>query len=350
MILTLIGARPQFIKAAAVSQAFIEKGIEEVIVHTGQHYDERMSAIFWNELGIPKPQYNLEVGSGSHAVQTAHIMMRFEEVLQQLPKKPTGVLLYGDTNSTIAGALVAAKLHLPVIHIEAGLRSFNKKMPEEVNRIVTDQLSNLLFCPTVSSKEQLAKEGIVKDVHVSGDVMYDCFINFTELAKKAAAIPELENLTDFVLLTIHRPSNTDDPVVFTQIMQELEALDKKIIWPVHPRNKTSIQEFTIPDNVVLIEPLSYFQMLRALEKCILVVTDSGGLQKEAYWAKKQCITLREETEWIETLEGNWNQTYFKQRTIKQLADNKPNTNWTPLYGTGTAAKDIVAIIVNKYYH
>ncbi|MFT3748911.1 MAG: UDP-N-acetylglucosamine 2-epimerase (non-hydrolyzing) [Agriterribacter sp.] len=351
MIVTLIGARPQFVKAAVVSKAFIEQSIPEIIVHSGQHYDERMSNIFWEELGIPKPLYNLNIGSGSHAVQTAGMMVGLEQIINRLQEKPRAVLLYGDTNTTVAGSLVAAKLHIPIIHIEAGLRSFNKTMPEEVNRVVTDHLSDLLFCPSEASVKQLTKEGISQNVYNVGDVMYDSFLTFSALAKKLDPSDVVVNISlPFTLLTLHRPVNTDNKETLSQIFSQLALLPMQIIWPLHPRNRNHIKDLTIPENIQITDPFSYLEMLLMLEKCSAVVTDSGGLQKEAYWAKKPCFTLRSETEWVETLEGGWNRLISIQGDeLSEKFGIYPHSNWKPLYGNGKAANEIAAIIKKYYY-
>lgn len=351
MILTLIGARPQFVKAAVVSKAFIEKNIPETIVHSGQHYDERMSQIFWEELGIPKPLYNLNIGSGSHAVQTAGMMTGLEQIINEMKEKPKAVLLYGDTNTTVAGSLVASKLHIPVIHIEAGLRSFNRTMPEEINRVVTDHLSDILFCPSEESVRQLATEGINKNVYNVGDVMYDSFLTFSALAKKInPVITEVDTTASFTLLTLHRPSNTDSREQLSKILTSLGELPVPIIWPVHPRNRGHIREITLPANITITEPFSYLQMLLVLEKCSTVITDSGGLQKEAYWAKKPCITLRDETEWTETLEGGWNRLSNPgDGNLLKAYTNSPQQPWKPLYGEGRAAQKIAEIVAGYYY-
>lgn len=352
MILTLIGARPQFVKAAVVSKAFMERGLVEEIIHSGQHYDERLSQIFWDELGIPHPKYNLNVGSGTHAAQTAAMMTGLEDIILKLNEAPRAILVYGDTNTTVAGSLVASKLHIPVIHIEAGLRSFNRKMPEEINRVVTDHLSDLLFCPSESAITQLANEGITQNVFNVGDVMYDSFLTFSTIAKKLNT--ELNGINidaPFILLTLHRPSNTDRKDQLSKILNSLKQLPYNIIWPLHPRNREHIREINLPSNLTIIEPLSYFQMLLVLEKCNKVITDSGGLQKEAYWAQKPCITLREETEWIETLEGGWNQLASPANSDELLSmfSTLPAQPWKPLYGDGRASEKIAQIIADTYY-
>lgn len=349
-LLTVVGARPQFIKASVVSRAFHDANIKEVIVHTGQHYDLDMSEIFWTELDLPIPSVNLEVGSASHGLQTARIMERLESYLFDQPSFPDGLVLYGDTNSTIAGALVASKLHIPVIHIEAGLRSFNRKMPEEINRILTDHCSDLLFCSSETGSVQLQKEGISKGVFVSGDVMYDAQRTFQEIALKkmerSELIPDVEG--DYILATIHRPANTDDPERLEAIFKALGELDLPVVWPVHPRNQKQLAKHTLPANLITLKPVSYFGMIVLLKHCKKVMTDSGGLQKEAYWMQKQCITLRDETEWVETLEGGWNRLAGASTDeIITAYRSEPESIWQPLYGDGHAADFIAQRLMNE---
>jgi UDP-GlcNAc3NAcA epimerase len=350
MIVTIIGARPQFVKAAVVSRALRNIGLEEKIVHTGQHYDDKMSEVFWTELGIPAYDINLNVGSGTHAQQTAQMLVKIEQFLLENKERVKGVLLYGDTNSTIAGALVAAKLGVKIIHVEAGLRSFNRAMPEEINRIVTDQLSDILFCPSASSVTQLASEGIRNNVFDVGDVMYDAMLQFSTFAKST----ELAfSPGTFNLMTVHRPSNTDDVGNLNSIMSALAEEETSFLWPVHPRTRKVIEinKIAIPANVKLEEPLSYFEMLAALRSCHKVLTDSGGLQKEAYWMKKPCVTLREQTEWVETLHNNWNiLTGPDQAKITNaLRATVDESSWKPLYGNGRAAEEIASRIRQILY-
>lgn len=316
-LLTIVGARPQFIKAAPFSDVFRKKH-KEILVHTGQHYDSNMSDIFFAELGIPKPDYNLEVGSGSHGAQTGRMLERIEVLL--LKEKPDGVLVYGDTNSTLAGALTASKLHIPVIHVEAGLRSYNMLMPEEQNRVLTDHLSTLLFCPTKTAVENLAKEGITKGVYNTGDIMYDAVLRNFILAEQKYAngvwIAELrkgnKEITDlrekhYYLATIHRAENTDDPFRLREIFLALEKLDKPVLLPLHPRTRKMLEKLGLSlNNIIITQPVGYLLMLYLTANAYMVLTDSGGLQKEAYFLKTPCTTLREETEWIETLENGWN--------------------------------------------
>lgn len=325
MIITIIGARPQFVKAAVLSKEFTKCGISELIIHTGQHYDHNMSGVFFEELGLPGASFNLNSGSGTHAVQTAEILVGIENILIEKAAQVSHVLLYGDTNSTLAGALAAAKLNIPVIHVEAGLRSYNRTMPEEINRITTDHLSSILFCSSEEGKLNLRKEGIQNEVYISGDIMHDAFNIYSEVALGKLDIKNIlpENiLDDYVLLTIHRPVNTDSDEYLTEILSAFEKVDSNIVWPVHPRNRKNIQKLRIPQNVLLFEPFSYLEMMIVLNTCKKVITDSGGLQKEAYWAKKPCITIRSETEWVETLHNDWkicaaqSNRIFKRQWIK----------------------------------
>ncbi|MEX0857879.1 MAG: UDP-N-acetylglucosamine 2-epimerase (non-hydrolyzing) [Balneolaceae bacterium] len=348
-ILTIVGARPQFVKAAVVSKAMAEAGISERIVHTGQHYDHEMSTVFWEELGLPAPSVNLEVGSGNHGMQMGLIMQKLEEYIMDLDKYPDAVLVYGDTNSTLSGAIVASKLHIPVVHIEAGLRSFNREMPEEINRILTDHASDLLFCSSLKGVEQLKKEGITKNVFNAGDVMYNAVLTFSEIADRKYTLADVTHLKtgEFILATIHRPSNTDDPDNLKSIISAFGKLNQPVLWPVHPRNKSKLKDLIIPENLHLIDPVSYFKMLILLKNCSKVITDSGGLQKEAYWMKKLCITIREETEWVETLEGGWNilAGADEKKIISAVEKSDSISIWKPLYGEGNAAKKITEILI-----
>lgn len=327
-ILTIIGARPQIIKAAALSRAIknhFTQSIQEVIVHTGQHYDLNMSQVFFDELGIPAPDYNLEVGSASHGMQTAHMISGIEELLEK--EKPHYIILYGDTNSTLAGAIAASKIHIPVVHIEAGLRSFNKSMPEEVNRIVCDHVSSFLFTPTKTGYQNLLNEGFKENtgpftadkpgIFHCGDVMYDNSIFFSNIAEeKISILSELDLLNkDFILATIHRDHNTDNPLRLHAIFEALVeiALEKKIqvVLPLHPRTKKKMESLSteLKDrlnefvNIQIIPPVSFLEMIAIEKNAQLVVTDSGGVQKEAYYFHKPCVILRPETEWVEIIEA-----------------------------------------------
>jgi len=304
-VLSIIGARPQFIKVGIVNESLI-KGpkFNSVIVHTGQHYDENMSKIFFDELEISRPNYNLNIGSGSHGKQTAAMLSGIEEIL--IKEKPDWVLVYGDTNSTVAGSLAAAKLHIKTAHIEAGLRSFNRLMPEEINRIATDHISDLLFAPTKTAMDLLTKEGLESKSVFSGDVMFDSILYYEKLDNQKNKLNSITNLNDFYLATIHRQENTDDIERLQNIFSAFSELDSPVLLPIHPRTQKLLSQIKYSDNVKIIHPVSYLEMILLLKYCKKVLTDSGGLQKEAYFLKKQCVTLREETEWTETLENNWN--------------------------------------------
>lgn len=344
-IITIIGARPQFIKAAAVSNQF--KGtIEEILVHTGQHYDVNMSEVFFEELNIPKPKYHLNIGSGSHGAQTGEMLRAIEQVL--LDEKPDFVMVYGDTNSTLAGALAASKLLIPVIHVEAGLRSFNKAMPEEQNRILTDHLSSLLFVPTQTAVNNLKNEGITTGVHLVGDVMYDGILHFSQIAKEKSSILEQLQLeeNDFILSTIHRAENTNDPARLKAICDGLTESKQRIILPLHPRTQKYLLEYGIQlgENIQVIEPVGYLDMVRLEAAASKIVTDSGGVQKEAFFLGKPCVTLRDETEWVETIENGWNILVGakKDEIIKALTDFYPSSQRKDYFGKGNAVELMLA--------
>ena len=308
-IVSIVGARPQFVKCAPVSRE-IRKDHTETLVHTGQHYDPDMSAIFFQELEIPKPDYNLGIGSGSHGEQTGKMVIGIEKILET--EHPDFVLVYGDTNSTLAGALAATKLHLPVAHVEAGLRSFDRTMPEEINRVLTDHISDLLFCPTQAAADNLEKEGINKGVHLTGDVMADALEYNRVLAEEKSSVLKMFGLEEhsYLVLTVHRPSNTDNKKNMSCILDAIRKSGKPTVFPVHPRTRKFLQDHGIwdimPSNIILTEPLGYLDMIQLMRHAEKIITDSGGIQKEAYILEIPCITLRENTEWIETLEGNWN--------------------------------------------
>lgn len=345
-IVSIIGARPQFIKAAVLTK-IIEKepGVNEVLVHTGQHYDENMSKVFFDELEIPRPHYNLEVGSGSHAYQTGMMLQKIEKVL--LSEKPDWIIVYGDTNSTIAGALAASKLHIKIAHVEAGLRSFNKLMPEEINRITTDRISDLLFAPSLNALHLLKNEGLERNAVFTGDVMFDSILFYQKLAGKKHKLSDVTDEENFYLATVHRQENTEDKTRLQSIFDAFSELDLPVVLPLHPRTLSKLSKITFSDNVKIIEPVSYLEMILLLKNSKKVLTDSGGLQKEAYFLKKPCITLRDETEWIETIEGNWN---FITGTNKELILEKVKVNQFAqqknYYGDGKAGEKILSAILN----
>ena len=346
-IVTILGARPQFIKAGTVSREIAKhKEIQEVIVHTGQHYDANMSDIFFDEMKIPKPDYFLGIGGKSHGAMTGQMIEKIEEVC--LKEKPDWVMVYGDTNSTLAGAIVASKLHIKLAHIEAGLRSFNMKMPEEVNRILTDRVSQILFCPTDTAVQNLKNEGYEElDIKVikAGDVMQDGAMFYKELAVK----PNCNIKNKYILCTIHRAENTDDEKRLRSIFEALDeiAKDVQVILPLHPRTKKIILDLEIKiENLTIIDPVGYLEMVWLIKNCNLVMTDSGGLQKEAYFFEKQCITLRDETEWVELVECGANSLVEADRTkIIQTYNNNSEFNLDnsklDLYGGGVASENII---------
>lgn len=346
-ILTVIGARPQFIKAAAVSN-IIRKKDNEVIVHTGQHYDENMSKVFFDELKIPKPDYNLEIGSGGHGVQTGNMLIKLEDIY--LAEKPDLVLVYGDTNSTLAGALCASKMLIDVAHVEAGLRSFNMKMPEEQNRIITDRISNLLFVPTNTAENNLKNEGIKNGIYNVGDVMYDAILNFRAMASKKEEFICKHELKDkkYILVTIHRAENTNDINRMKNIIKAINESGENIIFPIHPRTRKYLSNYNLKfsDNVKVIEPVGYLEMICLELYSQKIMTDSGGVQKEAYFMKKPCITVRDETEWVETLQSGWNVLTGTDtsKILDAIQNFKPVKKQEPIFGDGNSAQKIVNII------
>lgn len=310
-IITILGARPQFVKAAVLSRVINKhQQIEEVIVHTGQHFDTNMSNVFFDEMEIPKPKYNLAVNSLNHGAMTGQMLEKIETIL--IKEKPNAVVVYGDTNSTIAGALAAKKMHIKVVHIEAGLRSFNMKMPEEVNRIITDRISDLLCCPTDTAIKNLQNEGFENlpiVIEKNGDIMKDAVEFYSKISiEKSSIISNLKlEKNQFVLATIHRQENTDCETSLKNIFSALEKihLQKKVVLPLHPRTKKLLEKFEIEPKITLISPVGYFDMLELLKNCSLVITDSGGLQKEAFFNKKHCIIVRKETEWVELVDNGF---------------------------------------------
>jgi UDP-GlcNAc3NAcA epimerase len=351
-LLTVIGARPQFIKAAAVSRVIAERNdITEVIVHTGQHYDANMSDVFFQELDIPSPDYHLGIGGGTHGAMTGKQLEAIESVL--LEERPDIVLVYGDTNSTLAGALAAVKLHIPVSHVEAGLRSFNRRMPEEINRILTDHASDMLFAPTETAMRNLAHEGIPAErTHLVGDVMYDACLYYSVRARapdwfNALGVKEGE----FVLATVHRAENTDDPARLAGILDGLGRCNRPVILPVHPRTVGRITDLsmTLSGSLHLMPPVGYLEMVWLEKHCALVATDSGGVQKEAYFHGKPCVTLRDETEWVELVDAGWNKlSGVDSNHIASLLGGAfhPDPS-TDLFGVGNASARIASLLKNE---
>jgi len=360
-IVTIVGARPQFIKAAPVSKALREAGHTEFLLHTGQHYDYGMSQVFFDELDLPAADVNLNVRSGSHGQQTGQMLIGIEEVL--LKEKPDWALVFGDTNSTLAGALAAVKLQIPLAHVEAGLRSYNREMPEEYNRVLTDHCADLLFCPTKTAVENLAKEGLTRGVHEVGDPMYDAVLMFSEKAKERSTILHDLGLKKggYLLATIHRAYNTDDPQILESIFSALASMDEPVIFPIHPRTRQKIKELAFLNqksktcaetgrsikNPKLIDPVSYLDMLILEQNARLILTDSGGIQKEAYFFAVPCLTLRPETEWVETVQSGWNLLVDvdPERILNGLQHDFPSTNSTPaLFGNGQSSHEIIRIL------
>jgi UDP-N-acetylglucosamine 2-epimerase len=377
-IVTIVGARPQFIKAAAVTRAIqrnnqrrpSKQRLQEILVHTGQHYDYLMDKVFFEELNLPRPDYHLGVGSGSHGRQTGMMLEKIEAVLQK--EKPKVVMVYGDTNSTLAGALAATKLNIPVAHVEAGLRSYNRTMPEEINRLLTDHLSTLLFCPTVQAAQNLLKEGIKdgkgKIVKKVGDVMYDSILYYSEIADRQSTI--LKDLgfdtrretrvTSYYLATLHRAENTDDPWRLKSILKALNEIGRNtpVVLPLHPRTKKMIEThhlFSEFKNIKFIKPVSYLNMLKLEKNAKAILTDSGGVQKEAYWLKVPCFTLRDETEWVETVKSRWNVLVGTGvgRIIKEVSHTERRRRYFKgkgIFGDGKGSQKIVQILVRHLVH
>lgn len=356
-VVTIVGARPQFIKAAAVSRAIKNhegNPLKEVLVHTGQHYDENMSQVFFDELEIPRPAYNLKISGGQHGSMTGRMLVAIEEVL--ITENPDWVLVYGDTNSTLAGALAAAKLHIPVAHVEAGLRSFNMRMPEEINRIVVDRLSSLLYCPTNTAVSNLQSEGILKGVHNIGDVMFDVALFYRERSKlQSQCISKLELQKDkFALATCHRAENTDSPVRLGNIATALGEIAEKIplVLPLHPRTRKLLVDHGLIAKlrkVMIVEPLPFLDMIALEQSAKLILTDSGGIQKEAFFYGVPCVTLRNETEWVETVDLGANvlvgasTAAIRDAFERILNEERPVIMSNP-YGDGNAAAKIVSLM------
>ncbi len=352
-VVTIVGARPQFIKAAAFSRELRERH-QEVLVHTGQHYDPALSDVFFQELELPKPDHHLGVGSGSHGRQTGQMLERLESVLTD--ETPDWVVVFGDTNSTLAGALAAAKLRLPLAHVEAGLRSFDRSMPEEVNRIVADHCSDLLFCPTDTAIDQLAREGLSERAHLTGDIMYDSLLRHLPLIEERSGIIERFGLAPggYTLATVHRASNTDDPAALGRILDALAQLDEPVVFPMHPRARLALvsADLETAANVQAIEPVGYLEMLALERTARMVLTDSGGVQKEAYLLGVPCVTLREETEWPETLIDGWNVLAGSepQRIVEAARRPRPEGEPPQLFGDGHAARQMVRLLRDDPSH
>ena len=355
-IATILGARPQFIKASMVSNELANHGnIKEIIIHTGQHFDDNMSKIFFNDMGIPQPEYELKIHSLSHGAMTGRMMEGIETIL--IEERPDWVLVYGDTNSTLAGSLTGAKLNIPVAHVEAGLRSFNMEMPEEINRILSDRVSTLLFCPTDNSIQNLKDEGFTMGsdrIIRCGDIMFDAAQYFVGIAKTTSTILNDYDITDkeYVLCSIHRPENVDDPNRLASIMKAFNEINSEtqIILPLHPRTIKSLKEYGIESTFNYLEPVSYFDILVLLNNCQLVITDSGGLQKEAFFFKKHCVTLRNETEWVELVDNGYSSLAGANRNtiltcFKEMMQRSSDFE-VPLYGNGEARKQIVNTLLS----
>jgi UDP-GlcNAc3NAcA epimerase len=351
-IVTVVGARPQFIKAAPVSKILRESGHTEFIIHSGQHYDYEMSQVFFEQLELPEPDINLEIGSGSHGKQTGEMLIGVENVL--MAERPDWVLVYGDTNSTLAGALAAVKLHIPVAHVEAGLRSFNRKMPEEHNRVLTDHMSDLLFCPTETAVKHLDHEGITQGVHWVGDVMYDSVLQSIKVAEKCSNIMDTLDIKPqcYALATVHRAENTDDHERLLSIFEAFTQIAHDglpLIVPLHPRTRQCLKnsKFKIQNSEVrIINPVSYLDMLILEKHARMILTDSGGIQKEAFWFRVPCVTLRDETEWTETVASGWNTVVgtnpnLIKKTVEEAHSGRDIQN---VYGNGNAAERIVEVL------
>jgi UDP-GlcNAc3NAcA epimerase len=357
-IVTIVGARPQLIKAAAISRAirseFADR-VTEVLVHTGQHYDENMSKVFFDELDIPHPKYNLEISGGQHGAMTGRMLEAVECVL--LEEMPDWVLIYGDTNSTLAGALAAVKIHIPVAHVEAGLRSFNMRMPEEVNRIVADRVSRLLFCPTDIAVRNLAREGVTHGVHNVGDVMFDVSLYYRDVARQYSNAMQRFSLAEggYVLTTCHRQENTDDPARLKAILGALGDVAERmpLLLPLHPRTRNIIAQRGLADvlgKATLVEPLSYMDMVRLEQSARVILTDSGGVQKEAFFYQVPCVTMRDETEWTETVDLGWNQLVGADRSLivdAVLGAARPAGTGARPYGNGKASKAIIEELLRQ---
>ncbi|MCP4367662.1 MAG: UDP-N-acetylglucosamine 2-epimerase (non-hydrolyzing) [Deltaproteobacteria bacterium] len=362
-VLSFVGARPQFIKAASVSKEFREKEITEILVHSGQHYDFSMSEIFFKELDLPKPDYYLGIGSGLHGDQTGRMLVEIEKML--IKEKPDIVVVYGDTNTTLASALAAVKLKLPIGHVEAGLRSYNKSMPEEINRLITDVVSDILFAPTDVAVENLKKEGIIKNVYKVGDVMFDIalkvkekFIDKEEIFLSTCGLER----SKFTLVTVHRAENTDIKENLENIWNALVEIAEtgiKVFFPVHPRTIKALEKFNllkeeIPENLIISKPVGYAKMIALESNAKLIITDSGGVQKEGYFFKTHCVILRNETEWTELVDAGWNKIVGNKKenivktVLNKLKDNFIDKEWIAFYGSGKSSERVVEKVINYF--
>lgn len=349
-IVSVVGARPEFIQATPVSRALREK-YQEILVHTGQHYDYLMSQTFFDDLGIPAPDYNLEVGSGLHGQQTGEILARMEEVF--LKEKPDVVIVRGDTNSTLAGALAASKLQIPTVHVEAGERSYDRRMPEEINRLVSDCLADIHFCVSHVAVQQLAAEGITGSVHWVGDVMLDAMLQNRPIARKKSTILAQLDLKPgtYALVTVHRAANTDDPVRLNSIITALNQVPETVVFPAHPRTRKVLAQLgaNFAPHVKLVDPVGYFDMMMLEENARLIATDSGGVQREAYFLSRPCLTLRDETEWGETVTAGWNKlvSVEPEQILAAWTNFTPPAEQPPIFGDGTAGQRIAQILTNE---
>ena len=351
-IVSIIGARPQFIKCAPLSR-IIRREHEEILVHTGQHYDNEMSDVFFNELNIPKPEYNLGIGSGTHGEQTGRMLTEIEKIL--VKENPDLVLIYGDTNSTLAGALAASKLHIRIAHVEAGLRSFDRTMPEEINRVLTDHISDFLFCPTGTAVANLKKEGVTDGVYCVGDVMADALEYNRNIAENKSSILDEMYLTskEFMVATVHRPANTDSKNNLSSIVQAFCSVsDQEIVFPVHPRTEKFLKEYGLWDelcqHVKVIPPVGYLDMLKLMANSSKILTDSGGIQKEAYMLGVPCVTMRENTEWVETVKDGWNVLVGAdyEKIVDAIAGFEGADVRSDVFGKGDASERICEILEN----
>jgi UDP-GlcNAc3NAcA epimerase len=342
-ICNIAGARPQFIKMSAILRACLKDNcIDNIIIHTGQHYDSNMSDVFFKKLDIPKPDYNLGIGSNSHGKQTGQMLDKIEKILLNI--KPDFVIVYGDTNSTIAGALASTKINIDTVHIEAGLRSYNRQMPEEINRVATDHISDILFAPTINALHTLISEQLEEKSYFSGDVMYDSILYYYQQIRQKCFDSMLNNINKpYYLTTIHRPVNVDNINNLKSIIKALATFEYPVVFPIHPRTQKNINLISIPDNLKIIEPVDYLTMLMLISNAEIVFTDSGGIQKECFFLKKRCVTLRNETEWIETLNNNWNilTGADTQKIIRAAESTTGKYNILNKFGDGKASEYII---------